>query len=282
MKFCYQVATPDVAVSPDVTAFQGDLAESLDRLAALGYDGVEFMTLNPGELDRDRVKAELDKRNMMVSLVCTGEIFGQLKLSYMDRDEARRKEAVRRSREIIDFAALLGANINIGRVHGVFYHDIPRDTSTGWLVDALRELCDHAGPKGVKVALESVTILQTNVMNTIEEAVAIVDAVERDNCGVMMDVFHLNIEEKDMFDVIRRYARYNLHVHLSDNNRRYPGQCGLDFERIIQAFKDVGYDAAFTTEIFQFPDQETAAVGSMRHLAPLFEKVYGRQVRGSF
>lgn len=276
MKFCYQVATPDVAVSPDVTAFQGKLDESLSRLAGIGYDGVEFMTLNPGQLDRDWVKSELDKRNMMVSLVCTGEIFGQLKLSYMDPDAGVRREAVRRSKEIIDFASFLDTNINIGRIHGMYRHDVERSVSYGWLLDALRELCDYAGPKGVRIALESVTIMQTNVMNTVAEAAEVVDDVKRDNCKIMMDVFHLNLEEKDMFKAIRDYASYNIHVHLSDNNRRYPGNCGMDFEKVVQAFKDVGYDGNYTTEIFQLPDQETAAAGAMRHLAPIFAKVYGR------
>jgi len=279
MKFCYQVATPDVAISPDVTAFQGKLTDSLDFLADLGYDGVEFMTLNPGQLDREQIGMELDKRNLMVSLVCTGEIFGQLKQSYMDRDASIRKEAVRRSKDIVDFASLLGANINIGRIHGLFYHDVEREVSMGWLVDALRDLCDHAGPKNVKVALENVTIMQTNVMNTCKEAAEVVDRVRRDNCAIMMDVFHMNIEEKDLFRTIRDYAAYNVHVHLSDNNRRYPGNCGMDFGKIVRTFEEVGYNAAYTTEIFQMPDQETAARESIRHLAPIFTKAYGSRYK---
>lgn len=274
MKFCYQVATPDVAVSPDVTAFQGELEYSLGFLADLGYDGVEFMTLDPSRLDWENVKRELDKRGMMVSLVCTGEIFGQLKLSYMDRDPSIRKEAVRRSKEIIDLAAYLDSNINIGRVHGIFHHDTDQAVSLGWVVDALRELCDHAGPLRVNVALENVTIMQTNFINTVADAARIVDMVERDNCNVMMDVFHMNIEEKDMFATIREYSPYNIHVHLADNNRRYPGHCGLDFEKIIAAFKAEGYDGTYTTEIYQIPDQETAAIQSIAHLGPIFKSVY--------
>ncbi|MCC8189772.1 MAG: sugar phosphate isomerase/epimerase [Planctomycetes bacterium] len=276
MKFCYQVATPDVAISPAVTAFQGKLVDSLDYLADLGYDGVEFMTLNAPGLDQDAIKRELDRRGLIVSLVCTGEIFGQLGVSYMDPDPEIRREAVRRSKEIIDFAALLDTNINIGRVHGMFRHDVSREVSYGWAVDSLRELCDHAGPKGVQVALENVTIMQTNFINTLAEAAEVVRDVARDNCKIMIDVFHLNIEERDMYQAIRDYNDYNIHVHLSDNNRRYPGNCGLDFEKILRTFKEVGYDGTYTTEIFQLPDQEAAATGSIRHLAPLFAKVYGR------
>ncbi len=93
----------------------------------------------------------------------------------------------------------------------------------------------------------------------------------------MMDVFHMNIEEKDLFQTIRDYASYNIHVHLADNNRRYPGHCGMDFGKIVAAFRDVGYDAAYTTEIFQFPSQEEAARGAMEHLAPIFRTVYGNR-----
>ena len=94
------------------------MAKSFGDLAALGYDGVELMTLNPSKLDWAEVKAEAEKNNLSVVLVCTGEIFGQLGLSYTNPDESIRKEAISRSKEIIDFASYLGANINIGRVRG--------------------------------------------------------------------------------------------------------------------------------------------------------------------
>ena len=51
MKLCYQAATPDVAIADSVTAYQGPLAKTFGDLGALGYDGVELMTLNPGKLD---------------------------------------------------------------------------------------------------------------------------------------------------------------------------------------------------------------------------------------
>ena len=61
MKLCYQVATPDVAIADSVTAYQGPLAKSFGDLAALGYDGVELMTLDPTKLDWAEVKAEAEE-----------------------------------------------------------------------------------------------------------------------------------------------------------------------------------------------------------------------------
>jgi sugar phosphate isomerase/epimerase len=274
MKLCYQVATPDVAIAPSVTAFQGSLDHTFGRLGELGYDGVELMTLNPMELDWNQVKREAEKNKLDVVLICTGEIFGQKKLSFMDKNPEVRSEARIRVKEIIDFASFLGAKINIGRVRGQYCDELPREVSYGYAVDAFKDISEHAGRNNVKIALESVTIMQTNFINTIEEAVKMVDDVDNEYFKLMMDVFHLNIEEKDIFEVIKKYADYNIHVHLADNNRRYPGHCGLDFEKIIKAFKETGFDGAYCTEIFQLPDQETAAEGAIKHLRPIFNKIY--------
>ena len=276
MRLCYQVATPDVAIADSVTAYQGPLAQSFGDLGKMGYDGVELMTLNPGALNWDEVKKEAEKNGLAVVLVCTGEIFGQLGLSYTDPDEKRRREAIERSKEIIDFAAFLGANINIGRIRGQYCKALTKEETEVLAVAAFRELADYAAPKNVKIALETVTIMQTNFINTLAEGAAMVDRVDRPKFRLMMDVFHLNLEEKDIYEAIRKYSPYNIHVHLADNNRRYPGQCGLDFERILETFRDCGYDGNFCTEIYQLPSMKEAAEGAIRYLRPVADKVYGK------
>jgi len=280
MKLCYQVATPDVEIAPSVTAFQGSLEESFSALSAMGYDGVELMTLDPSKLDWEEVKRTAEKYSLATPLVCTGEVFGQLGISFSDPDENIRKEAITRVKEIIDFAGYLGANINIGRVRGQYKDNVSREDTEKWALEAFREISVHAEEKGVEIALETVTIMQTNFVNTLEEAKQFVEKVGRKSFKLMMDVFHMNIEEKDVLKAIKEYSPYNIHVHLADNNRRFPGACGLDFEKILRAFKDAGYDGAFCTEIFQIPNQEEAAKESMRCLAPILEKVYGRKTKG--
>lgn len=274
MNFCYQVATPDVKIDESVTAYQGPLEDSFENLSKLGYDGVELMTLNPKELDWKEVKGLLKKHNLIAALVCTGEIFGQLKLSYTDPDEMVRKEAIRRTKEIIDFAGYLDADINIGRIRGQYNASLPKEKTWNFAKEAFKEISVYAKGKNVKIALETVTIMQTNFINTLEEGLQMVKDVNEDNFKLMMDVFHLNIEEKDIYEAIRRYQPFNIHVHLADNNRRYPGHCGLDFEKIIKTFKECGYEGNFSTEIFQIPNQEVAAQEAIRHLKPIFDKVY--------
>lgn len=279
MKLCYQVATPDVAVAESVTAYQGPLDKTFGDIAAFGYDGVELMTIDPGKLDWALVKKTAGDLGLTVGLVCTGEIFGQLGLSFADPDAGRRKEAIDRVNGIIDFAASQNAKVNIGRVRGQYRPGIPHAQTEEWAVEAFRAISDHAAPLGVMIAVENVTIMQTNFLNTMAECRRIIEMTNRPNFKAMMDVFHLNIEEKDLYQAIRDNADINVHVHLSDNNRRYPGHCGMDFEKVIQAFKDTGYDDLFCTEVFQFPSMEECAKLAIAHLAPIFEKVYGRKPR---
>lgn len=276
MKLCYQVATPDVAITDSVTAYQGPLDKSFSDLAALGYDGVELMTLDPGKLDWDFVKKEAEKNHLSIALVCTGEIFGQLGLSYTNPREENRKEAIKRTKEIIDFSSYLGANINIGRIRGQYCSELSKEETYNYAVAAFQELADYAEKKNVRIALETVTIMQTNFINTLAEGAAMVDKVNRSNFKLMMDIFHLNLEEKELIEAIKKYSSYNIHVHLADNNRRYPGHCGFDFEKILTAFKECGYDGNFCTEIFQIPSQKEAAKGAIEHLKPIIRKVYGK------
>lgn len=274
MRLCYQVATPDVKIDESVTAYQGPLEKSFKELSTLGYDGVELMTLNPKELDWEEVKNLLEKYHLKAALVCTGEIFGQLKLSYTDPDAKIRKEAIRRTKEIIDFAGFLEADINIGRIRGQYNKVLSRKETWDLAVEAFKEISIYAQERRVRIALETVTIMQTNFINTLEEGLQMVKDVDEENFRLMMDIFHLNLEEKDIYDAIRAYKDYNIHVHLADNNRRYPGHCGLDFEKIIRTFRECGYDGTYSTEIFQIPDQEVAAREAIRLLRPILNNIY--------
>jgi sugar phosphate isomerase/epimerase len=280
MKLCYQAATPDVQITPSVTAFQGGLKETFSKLAEIGYDGVELMTFDPSALDWDEIKKTAENYGLALVLVCTGEIYGQLGWSFTDESEVIRRRAVERVCNIVDFAGYLGANINIGRVRGQYQNGIPKEATYRWALDAFREISRRGQKTQVKIALEPVTIIETNFINTAAEAAGMADDVHEPNFKLMMDVFHMNIEEKNICETIRKYKNRNIHVHLADNNRRYPGHCGMDFERIIQTFRDSGYDGAFCAEIFQIPDQESAAEKSMEYLAPVFHRIYGRPLKG--
>ncbi len=276
MKHCYQVATPDVAVADDVTALQGDLEENFRLLSEIGYDGVEFMTINPAKLDVAEIKALSEKYSLPVVLVCTGEIYGQLRLSFTDKDAVVRRKAIEKVKEIIEFASYFGANINIGRVRGFSDENDPT-SSLKLAVRALREVCDYAAPRGVKVLIEHIETMETNFIITVSESCDLVNLVNRENFKIMIDVFAMYHEEQDIYEAIRRYSpQHNLHVHLSDSDRYYPGHRDMDFDKIIKTFREASFDGPFVQEVLQLPDQETAARKCFEHIQPILDKYYAK------
>lgn len=276
MKFCYQVATSDVTFSPNITAYQGPVEESFAVLADLGYDGVELMTRSPEKIDWRSISRLASQKDLDVVLVCTGEIFVQLGVSFCDRDAQGRALAIRKTKEMMDYASHFGAMINVGRLRGEYYPEIPREHTNQWLVDALRELGDYGEKKGVPIAIETVGKFQTNFINNLEQAAKIIARVDSPAVKVMMDLFHMQLEEPDYIRSIRQYQDCSIHVHLADSDRQYPGHGQLPFDEIIKIFSELGYQGAFTAEILQLPDQRSAAENTMRHMAPIFSQHYGR------
>ena len=136
-------------------------------------------------------------------------------------------------------------------------------------MDAFRQLASYAEDKGVTIALEPVNFLQCNFINSTAEGRDIVDRVGYQNFRIMLDVFHMNIQDADIFKEIQRSKGYFSYVHLCDNNRLYPGHCGLDFPKIMQSLHAVDYEDYVSVEVLQFPSGDIALTKSAQCLLPL-------------
>ena len=269
MKLAYQVSTPEVEKSPAVTSYQGDLAAAFACLRETGYDGAELMVCDPARVDRRLVGRLAREYGLDIPMICTGEVFGQGRASFSDPDDGVRAEAVRRIRDAVDLAAALGAQINLGRVRGGYVDGQPREVSYRRAFDAFMEISDYAGGKGVIVALEPVNTLVINFINSTRDGLDMVRAVNRDNFRMMLDSAHMFIEDADIGDGIRESRGVCTYVHLSDSNRKYPGNCKIDFRHFIGLLRENGYAGYVSIEVFQVPDQDTALCRSYRHIKPL-------------
>ncbi|NLN15927.1 MAG: sugar phosphate isomerase/epimerase [Firmicutes bacterium] len=270
MKFSYTVATPDTK-SPDVLAFRGDFRESLAALKELGYDGVELMVRSPRELDQEAIKKALEEFALEVPDVCTGEVFGIDRLSFMDPDPAVRREAVQRTKEVIDFADLLDSQINVGRLRGSFRPGVDRADSLKWAREAFSEVLEYAAAKDVRVLLEPVNRYEINFLCSTQEALEFVAAFNNPYFGLMLDVYHMNIEDKSIIASFIEAIDYCYHIHFADATRRYPGTGQIDFLNIMRALKALKYDGFISLEVMQKPDQYTAASRSIEYLRLLDE-----------
>lgn len=116
-----------------------------------------------------------------------------------------------------------------------------------WVVEGLREVYAHAQKAGVRMALEPLNRFETYFLNRADQALRLAEEVGPD-CGVCLDVFHMNIEEVDMHDAIKKVGKRLVDVHVAENNRLAPGMGKVDWRQLVATLREIGYDGALTME----------------------------------
>lgn len=274
----YQVATPEVEVGPAATALSGPLDESLALLAETGYDAVELICVDPSRLDWAGVRGLVGRHGLRVVNVCTGDVYGKLGLSMTDPDLVVRDACMARLEQIVDFAAHLGANVNIGRVRGLLGDDPVMRHEL--MVSGLRRLCDHALVRDVDVFLEPIERAETDNVHTVADGEALVGEVARENLATMMDTCAMVLEEADLYACAAELGGRVRYVHLTEVERSYPGSTGsVDFRDFVERLAQAGYVGPFSIEVEQWPDPRTAVERSFACVAPILRDIYGWEGR---
>jgi sugar phosphate isomerase/epimerase len=183
--------------------FKGDLEMNLARIAAYGYDGVELAIRDPKLVDYEALAALVNKHNLRVPAIGTGQAWGEEGLSFTDPDPEIRKRAIERIKSHIPGAARFGAVIIIGLIRGLAKPGVDSVRAMDWLVEALRECSDEARPHSLRLALEPINRYETTLINDTAQGLVLIERVGADNFGLLLDTFHMNIEEPDIEASIR-------------------------------------------------------------------------------
>ena len=126
-----------------------------------------------------------------------------------------------------------------------------------WAVESLKQCYEHGLKEGVRLAIEPLNRFETYFLNRHDQALLLAGEVGSE-CGICLDCFHMNIEEKDLLQAIRNAKGRLNDFHVADNNRMACGMGTLDWKRIIATLKEIGYTGALTVE-FVAPLDRTPA-----------------------
>lgn len=270
-----------IVLSTQPTRFQaatlsGDLEASLAEIAAMGYQGVELAIRDPRQVDYDALAAMTLRHGLEVPAIGTGQAWGEEGLSLTDPDPVIRQAAVERILSHIDGAARFGAVIIIGLIRGVVKPGVEPVQAMDWLCAGLSACCRAARPRGVRLALEPINRYETSLINNVDQGLELIDRLGEDNFGLLLDSFHMNIEEADMHASIRRCGERIFHFHAADSNRLHPGAGHLDFSGLLAVLADAGYDGYISGEFMPRPDALTAAREGLAHLKPILAALSSR------
>jgi sugar phosphate isomerase/epimerase len=236
-----------------------DLAVSIPKARAAGFDAVELFPESAEAIDEDLLARLLHQYRIEVSAFGSGAgkaVFG-LHLTSLDGTlRLRAREYIAR---LIDVAARFGAPVIIGSMQGSLEKDVTHVQALGWLREALNELGERAKTRGVKLMLEPLNRYETDIINRIVDGMELIRSLTTDNVVLLADLFHLNIEEDSLPSAIRAAKGYIGYVHLADSNRRPAGLGHTGFEGVIEALKDIGYEGYVSAEALPYPDPDQAA-----------------------
>lgn len=249
--------------------FKGDLETNLEHIASFGYDGVELAIRDPKLIDLDLLDGLVRKLGLSVPAIGTGQAWGEEGLSFTDPDPQVRYAAIERIKSHIPVASHFEAVIIIGLLRGIVKPGVEHAQAMDWLVKALRECSQAARPHGVRLALEPINRYETTLINTAAEGLDLIERVGADNFGLLLDTFHMNVEEANIEASIRSCDERIYHFHVADSNRWYPGAGHLDFASILAELFATGYQGWVSGEFIPKPDASTAAKENIHHLRRL-------------
>jgi sugar phosphate isomerase/epimerase len=170
---------------------------------------------------------------------------------------------------IIDFASEFGCTVNIGRARGFIEPDDTLEETEKRFAESINTVARHAAKNNITLVLEPVNRYETNYINSVAEGAALVRKLGISNLMLMPDVFHMNIEDASIEQILINNGELIDYVHFADSNRLAPGWGHLDFASFINALKKAGYykkNNWITAEILPKPSSDEAAKQAIDYL----------------
>lgn len=230
------------------------------RMKALGFDFVELLVPEPGELDLAETRRALADAGLAVVLAARVNLDRNLSSA----DPVRHRAGVDYLRYTVDCAVGLGATIVGGPLTGnplVFAGRPPQPVAEDErlarkdrCVVGLREAGAVALAAGVSLAIEPLNRFESDVLCTTAQAIELLDAVDHPGVRMMLDTFHMHMEEASIAEAIRLAGSRLVHFQANENHRGFPGTGSTDWVEVFRALHEVGYAGPVSLEPFRRDD----------------------------
>jgi D-psicose/D-tagatose/L-ribulose 3-epimerase len=249
--------------------FSNEKLALIDHAKALGFDILEICVEDPDTIDAPAILERMKTAGVQAT-VCGA--FGP------DRDVSADDSPIRENglaylRRCIEIASALGASSVVGPMYSAVGKTrmlTPAERQKQWrlAVENIQRAAAIAADHGVKLGLEPLNRFETDLVNTIEQGLRMVADIDRPNVGLLVDTFHMNIEEKDIPAALRRADGHIVEFHACSSDRGTPGEDHLPWPEIVRALRDVNFQGPVVIEAFTPEIKEIArAVSIWRKLA---------------
>ena len=232
-----------------------DYRRYIDKMAMLGGDILEFQAQPLLDIDDKELRA-IKKYADDAGIEMTYSLGLNKKYDIASRDEQVRRGGVKYLSDICRKIGVMGGGIFSGVTYcgwGVpdyFVDTAEKEELYEHSIESMKQVLKVAENEGVAICVEAVNRFESPLLNTAKEALRYLDMVDSDHLGILLDTYHMNIEESSIGDAIRLVGKKLKHFHTGENNRDIPGRGHLNWDEIFGALKDIGYRERIVSEPF--------------------------------
>ncbi len=255
-----------------------EFEEAAKLVSETGYDGLEPSVCSPATIDREAVKAILDKYGLRFSGLRSGGLYDRQGARFSDPDPDKRKRAVRLMKEMIDLAGFFQCDVLFGRVQGWIPEEESIEEGKKYIMECVRECTEYCAQYGINFDYEPINRYDMNYNHTTKETMRYVQEL---NKGVehkvllLMDIYHSFLEDHEIGAAFVRSGELCGHVHFRDSNGGVPGTGIIDFKEVICILEAMGYDKWIAFEVgADFCDYGKGAVETYNYIKPMLIRAY--------
>ncbi|HKM07520.1 MAG TPA: sugar phosphate isomerase/epimerase family protein [Sphaerochaeta sp.] len=233
-----------------------DFRPYIKKVKKLGFDVLEFSCASLVDATKQEV-LEIRKMAEDEGIILSAGYGPSAEQNLASSNPAIIKNAISFYSDILQKLHILGITTIGGGIYSYWPVDFSLriDKQADWArsITNVRTVAKIAESYGIDYCLEVLNRFEGYLLNTAEEARAFVEEVDVPSAKIMLDTFHMNIEENNMMDAIRIAGDKLGHFHVGENNRRVPGQGGLPWYELGCALHDIHYDNKIVMEPFVLP-----------------------------
>lgn len=233
--------------------WDADHAKYIKKAKEIGFDVLEFQAQPLLEMSDEKIRS-LKALADEVGIELTYSLGLDRAYDVSSLDENIRKGGVEYLQNIVRKMHVGGGTL----LSGVSYagwgtpDNFLGDKRPYWeqSIKSMKEIIKVAEECGVTYCVEAVNRFETCLINTAREALDYVAEIDSPNIGVLLDTYHMNIEENNIGDAIRLVGDKLTSFHTGENNRTAPGRGHLDWDEIFKALSDINYKGRIVSEPF--------------------------------
>ncbi len=233
-----------------VKEWSEDIKPYIKKCHDAGYKSVEVSLLG-----QNFIKAkEIGKlaKDLNIEITCTTGLSNEEDIA--STESRIRLKGENKLKEAIELTSLMGSKLLSGVVHcawGIskdvgFNKELKFNNSA----DSIKNITYLLEEKNIKLAIEPLNRYETDFINTVEEGLHLCKLVDHTNVGLLLDVYHMNIEEKNIISSIKKAKEKIFHFHVAENDRGIPGSGNINFDVIFNTLKEINYSENITLEMF--------------------------------